>query len=295
MPAASADLDSLKADCKELYSALRVYSDNALKTQQNSPEFMEASAAGQYLRGKLEQLGGCAGISDRVDAGGGQGGAVSSRVKRELNEVFGFYGAPAHRPPELRGVQVKAGYCQINYVKNSVPFLVQYDGFLKKGEIILTYDDGPGPFSGEVSASMKEGGAQALFFVLGRNMAGAAGKERIKAEAADGSFVGVHGYDHATVNDRPFTAYSQEKVISQLRQVAGMISGVTGKKPGFFRPPYGIISPDALKIAASELGLVPLGWTIDTLDWSTKDPETLFQNTIAMIKQPAGYRLLQHF
>ncbi|MDD5210685.1 MAG: hypothetical protein PHV36_14960 [Elusimicrobiales bacterium] len=34
--------------------------------------------------------------------------------------------------------------------------------------------------------------------------------------------------------------------------------------------------------------------TIDTLDWSTKDPETLFQNTIAMIKQCGKGIVLMH-
>jgi len=141
---------------------------------------------------------------------------------------------------------------------------------------------------------MKAGGAQALFFVLGRNLTGAAGKERIKAEVTDGHLVGVHGYNHATEGDKPFTAYSTEKTISQLGQVAGMISEDVGKKPGFFRPPYGIISPEALKAAASELNLVPVGWTIDTLDWSTKDPEELYQKTISMIKQRGKGIVLMH-
>ncbi len=294
VPAAAPDMEPFRAEYNEIYSALKVYSDVALKSPQNSPEFMEASAAGQYLRGRLEQLGGSAGISDSGLTRGDKRGAVSYRVISELNDVFGFYGGQASRSAETRGVPIKAGYCQINYVKNNVPFLVQYDGFLNKGEVIITFDDGPGPLTEEVSASMKAGGAQALFFVLGRNLTGEAGKQRIKTEAADGHFTGVHGYNHATEGDKPFTAYTTEKIISQLGQVSGMISGATGKKPGFFRPPYGIISPEALRAVSSELGLTPVGWTIDTLDWSTKDPETLFQNTISMIKQRGKGIVLMH-
>ena len=294
VPAASADIDSLRADYNEIYAALKVYSDIALKSPQGSPEFMEASAAGQYLRGRLEQLGGAAGTRENGAIRADTGGAVSFRVKSELNDVFGFYGEQVSRDETTRGVPIKAGYCQINYVKNNVPFLVQSDSFLNKGEVIITFDDGPGPLTEEVSASMKDGGVQSLFFVLGRNLTGAAGKERIKAEAADGHFTGVHGYNHATENDKPFTAYPTEKIISQLGQVSGMISGATGRKPGFFRPPYGIITPEALKAAASELNLVPVGWTIDTLDWSTKDPEELYQNTISMIKQRGKGIVLMH-
>ena len=71
-------------------------------------------------------------------------------------------------------------------------------------------------------------------------------------------------------------------------------SGATDKKPGFFRPPYGIITPKAVKAAYSDLGLVPVGWTIDTLDWSTKNPEELFQNTISMIKRRGKGIVLLH-
>ena len=194
---------------------------------------------------------------------------------------------------QTRGVPVKQGYCQINYVKNNVPFLVQYDGFLKKGEVILTFDDGPGPLTEEVSAAMKAGGAPSLFFVLGNNLGGA-GKARLKTEVADGHSVGVHGYFHATETGKPFTAFTTEKTISQLGKVSGMITDAAGVKSGFFRPPYGIISPEAVNAAASELGLTPVGWTIDTLDWSTKDPEALFQKTVSMLKQRGKGIILMH-
>jgi peptidoglycan/xylan/chitin deacetylase (PgdA/CDA1 family) len=70
-------------------------------------------------------------------------------------------------------------------VKNATPFLVEYDGFPKKGEVILTFDDGPAPLTGEVSASLKDVGAQGVFFALGAKL-NAAGKKRSKAAAADG-------------------------------------------------------------------------------------------------------------
>ena len=299
VPVSSADGPSLTADYNEIYSALKVYSEIAFNSPQDSPEFLEASAAGEYLRGRLEQ-GGAAAVPDKGIFDGSQPGEISFRVKSELDDVFGFYRGPETRSTVAREVPIKDGYCRINYVKHNVPFLVQSDSFLNKGEIILTFDDGPGPLTDEVSASMKAGGARALFFVLGRNLGGSAGKERIRTESADGHFVGVHGYNHATAKDKttkadkPFTAYTTEKIISQLGLVSDMISGATDKKPGFFRPPYGIIAPEALKAAYSDLGLVPVGWTIDTLDWSTKDPEELFQNTISMIKRRGKGIVLLH-
>jgi len=299
VPAASpaaADADSLNAEYNEFYSALKVYSNVAYVSPQGSPEFMEAAASGQYLRGRLEALASRikreTGADHRAPADSRGRGEVSYRVFAELNDAFGFYGAPAEREAS-RGVVIKQGYCQVNFVKNNVPFLVQSDSFLKKGEVILTFDDGPGPLTEEVSASMKEGGAPSLFFVLGSKL-GELGKSRLKAETADGHTVGVHGYNHATESGKPFTALSTQETLKQLGGVSASVTAAAGKKPGFFRPPYGIISVEALKAIDSELGLVPVGWTIDTLDWSTKDPDELFEKTVSLIKQRGKGIVLMH-
>lgn len=293
VPPAAAEIDSLKAEYDEYYLALEDYSDKAYAAGQDSPEFLEYSAAGKYLRAAVGKL------SDRLTRETGaiyqarpfrNGGGISARVAAELGGVFGFAEAGAGG---ARGVPIKAGYCQVNYVKNNTPFLVQYDGFLNKGEVILTFDDGPGPLTEEVSSSMKTGGATSLFFVLGANL-GENGKARIKAEIADGHFAGVHGYNHATAAGKPFTALSLEETLKQLSGVNSSIAAAAGKKSSFFRPPYGIISPEAVRAIYSELGLVPVGWTIDSLDWSTKDPEALYQNTISMIAKRGKGIVLMH-
>lgn len=216
---------------------------------------------------------------------------VSAGISAELDGLFASE-ENAGRAAGENGA-IRAGYCQINYVKGHVPFLVQYDGFLKKGEIVITFDDGPGSHSPEVAAAMKAGRAPSIFFVLGEKL-GAAGKEQIKAETAEGNFVGVHGLHHATESGKPFTAYSQEKIFSQLGGVVSSITAATGQAPKFFRPPYGVIAPGVLRAVSSDLGLVPVGWTIDTLDWSTKDPDTLYANTVAMIKKRGKGIVLMH-
>ncbi|MCX5784157.1 MAG: polysaccharide deacetylase family protein [Elusimicrobia bacterium] len=293
VPPVSADINLLKAQYDEYYSALQVFSDKAYAARQDSSEFLEYSATGKYLRAILDNL------SVRISSATGavyqpepskEGGKVSARVTAEVESVFNFSGI---REGETRGVPIKPGYCQINYVKNNTPFLVQFDGFLNKGEVILTFDDGPGPLTEEVSTSMKDAGAQVLFFVLGINL-GDNGKIRIKAETADGHLVGVHGYNHATPSGKPFTALSLEETLRQLGNVNSSIASAIGKKSSFFRPPYGVISPEAVRAIYSDIGLVPVGWTIDTLDWSTKDPETLYQNTISMIAKRGKGIVLMH-
>jgi peptidoglycan/xylan/chitin deacetylase (PgdA/CDA1 family) len=301
VPPPAPDQNAMMKEYFSYHSALQVYSNVAFVSPQDSPAYLEAAAAGQYLRGRLEDMGARlsreAGVSretmERI-SGQRKGASVSWAVLSEINDVFGFNVTGGSRGEGDRGVPVKAGYCQINFVKNNVPFLVQYDGFLAKGEVILTFDDGPGALTEEVSAAMKEGNAPSIFFVLGRNIAGEAGKARIRAEAADGHSVAVHGYNHAAAGDKPFTAMSTEEARKQMGGVKGAIWETTGAAVKFFRPPYGIVTVEQLKAADADLGLVPVGWTIDTLDWSTKDPDALFDKTVSMIKQRGKGIVLMH-
>ncbi len=286
------DTIALIVEYDEVRSALDFYSEVAFVSPQGSPQFLEASAAGSYLRARLEAVG--REISRRTGspyrAGARSRPEVSFRVSSELNDVFGFYG-PAGSTS--RGVPVKAGYCQINYVKNNVPFLVQYDGFLAKGEVILTFDDGPGPLTNEVAGAMAAAKADSVFFVLGAKM-GPNGKEIVKRTAAAGHEIAVHGYHHATEAGKPLTSLSTAEIVRQLGGVASSIETAAGKKPTLFRPPYGIVTPAALEALYSGHGLIPVGWTIDTLDWSTKDPDALFAKTTELISRRGKGIVLMH-
>lgn len=326
VPEVSAGVPAVSlADYASYYSALEFYSARAFSADRDSAVFFDARSRGMYLRERVQELGarilaGAAAdpcgtrlamrqlgeekfreLLPRLPAAACPGAAKSAAppaappsvarpVAAELDALFSGAGA---RKEEDDGV-IKPGYCHIKYVKNGVPYLVQSDSFLKRGEVIVTFDDGPGDLTHEVSAAMKEGAAPSIFFVLGRNIAGTAGKGPIRTQAADGHSVAVHGLNHATERDKPFTFYDTPTILSQLRGVAASIKTVTGAEPKYFRPPYGIIQPDALRSIASDLDLVPVGWTIDTLDWSTKDPEALFASVTAMVQKRGKGIVLMH-
>lgn len=293
-PAPSASREALAAEYEELRAALRRYSDIAFDSEEGTPGQLEAAAAGRYLRARLESveaaLGGppsAAELAARTSADK----AAAPRPWSVGEELDAFFGSDKRAAGAT--VPIKAGYCQIKYVKGNTPFLVQQDGFLKKGEVILTFDDGPGPLTEELAAALKNGGAPSLFFVLGSKL-GAGGKAVIKNAAGAGHEAAVHGYWHATRDGRPFTALAEQETLAQLRGVKDSIGAATGRAPRFFRPPYGIIPPGTLKKIDSELGLIPLGWTIDTLDWSTKNPDELFNRTIALIQRRGKGIVLMH-
>jgi peptidoglycan-N-acetylglucosamine deacetylase len=293
----------LLAEYEEYYAALEAYSNKAFALPPDSPELYDLRSRGLYLRAKLEGLdqslnslaAGEPSLRMRLP-GGSAGGkrlktppAVSGRVAAELAALFSGPGFKTQAPP----VEIKPGYCNITYVKGGVPYLVQKDGFLKKGEVIITFDDGPVGETGPFSSSMSAAGAPSVFFMLGSKL-GKAGKAAAAQTVADGHELAVHGFYHATEAGKPLTAMSTDLILEHFGRTAASLEKLSGGKPALFRPPYGVITPEALRALDSSLGLVPVGWTLDTLDWSTKDPEELFARTVAMVKQRGKGIVLMH-
>ncbi len=189
------------------------------------------------------------------------------------------------------------GYCKITMVKGNVPFLVQMDDFLRPKEIVLTFDDGPTAQDGRSEAiinTLRDAKMSAVFFCLGNTLKQAYAAPLVKLMRAAGSFPAVHGFYHATSDGKPFTAIPWETVRSHLQQTKDLIKGITGEEAVFFRPPYGIIRADDRHRIESELKLIPVGWTIDSLDWSTKSDAELFTKITGMIAKRGKGILLMH-
>jgi peptidoglycan/xylan/chitin deacetylase (PgdA/CDA1 family) len=53
-----------------------------------------------------------------------------------------------------------------------------------------------------------------------------------------------------------------------MERTSDVIEDAYGERPEWFRAPYGAWNRTAFRIGA-ELGMEPLGWTVDTLDWAT--------------------------
>ncbi|MCK9225222.1 MAG: polysaccharide deacetylase family protein [Candidatus Muirbacterium halophilum] len=177
----------------------------------------------------------------------------------------------------------------------TTPFLVQSDSFLKAGEIILTFDDGPTTINNRtasVTEVLNSFGYESIFFVLGKSITSNTSSLLLaQKKLAD---VSVHGMHHATPSGSPFTAMSRDEILSDLTKVKNKINSITNKTPHFFRPPYGVIRKSDLDAIMDKLNLIPVGWTIDSLDWSTKNPDELFQKMKSLISKRGKGILLMH-
>jgi peptidoglycan-N-acetylglucosamine deacetylase len=128
------------------------------------------------------------------------------------------------------------------------------------GHVAVTFDDGPVAASTPaVLQALERLGWRATFFMLGEEVRRAPG---LAAEvAAAGHEVAVHGDDHRSLLRRGPLA-----TVEGLRRARDAVAGATGAAPGWFRPPYGVLTGVAV-LAAARLGLRPVLWTAMGRDW----------------------------
>ncbi|MFF0249364.1 polysaccharide deacetylase family protein [Streptosporangium sandarakinum] len=127
--------------------------------------------------------------------------------------------------------------------------------------VALTFDDGPDPRSTpRFLDELARLGCRATFFVLGEML------ERHPAlgrrVVADGHEIAVHGWHHGNA-----LAAAPGRTAAEIGAAARLVADVTGVRPAWYRPPYGVLSAEAL-VAARVLGLRPVLWTAWGRDWT---------------------------
>jgi len=140
--------------------------------------------------------------------------------------------------------------------------------------VYLTFDDGPHPEATPfVLEQLKQFGAKACFFCIGKNVA--AHPEIFKAVLADGHRVGNHTMYHANGWKTENDVYAAE-----VTKAASLIDS------NLFRPPYGRIKKAQIKALTSEPQPYKIiMWSILSGDFDTAiDGEKCFQNIIRRIK-----------
>lgn len=128
------------------------------------------------------------------------------------------------------------------------------------GEVALTFDDGPDPaHTPEVLEVLRRHRVHATFFVLGENAEANPGL--LQAIADGGHRIGNHSWSHPLL-----TRLSNEEAREEFVRTSELITGAVGAPPALSRAPYGAWNEETLAISA-ELGMSPLGWSVDTCDW----------------------------
>jgi len=128
--------------------------------------------------------------------------------------------------------------------------------------MVLTFDDGPDPrYTPHILDTLAEHDVRAMFFVCGEM---AVDNQDLLARMSDeGHVVGNHTWSHPLL-----TRLSRSRIRSEMERTSDVIEDAYGERPQWFRAPYGAWNRAAFQLGA-ELGMDPLAWTVDTLDWTT--------------------------
>lgn len=129
--------------------------------------------------------------------------------------------------------------------------------------VALTFDDGPDPRTTPLFLDeLRRLGCAATFFVLGEML------DRHPALArrivAEGHEIAVHGWRH----DNALTARPGRSAAG-IRRTAALAASVTGIRPRWYRPPYGVLSAETL-VQAFRCGLRPVLWSTWGEDWTAE-------------------------
>ncbi|MEU1288154.1 polysaccharide deacetylase family protein [Kitasatospora sp. NPDC005856] len=129
--------------------------------------------------------------------------------------------------------------------------------------VALTFDDGPGPATGQILDLLAQYHAKATFCQIGQNAA--ANPTMVKRVLAAGHRL----CDHSVHHPQPFAKLPHDRAVDEITTARNMIvqAGGPGTEVGWFRAPGGGFNADNEHITAG-LGMSSLGWSVDPRDWA---------------------------
>lgn len=150
--------------------------------------------------------------------------------------------------------------------------------------VALTFDDGPGPKTGELLDMLDHAGAKATFFVIGPNVESYPAVVRRAAE--EGHQIAAHSWTHTSM-----TTQTAAEIQTEVDRTSDAVKATTGHPTRYVRPPYGAINAD-VRAALGKLPDAPaILWSVDTLDWKSHDPAAILKEVQTATK-PGGIILM---
>ena len=123
--------------------------------------------------------------------------------------------------------------------------------------VALTFDDGPGPYTGLALRKLQAAHVPATFFLVGKEIDAYPGLPAIERRVGP---LGDHTYTHPEL-----TTLDPATMQSEIARTQQRVATAAGAPPRLFRPPYGARNP-AIDAEAKALGMVEILWDVDTRD-----------------------------
>lgn len=153
-----------------------------------------------------------------------------------------------------------------------------------KPMVALTFDDGPGKYEDRILAAFQKYGGKGTFFFVGNQ----AEKypDVVKRVAEAGHEVANHSYKHENL-----PKLSQAGATQSLAKTNEILRRLSGQAVSLVRPPYGATS-SSVKAALQNQGQASILWSIDTLDWKTRNAKSSINIVLQQVKD--GDVILMH-
>ncbi|MEU6890606.1 polysaccharide deacetylase family protein [Streptomyces sp. NPDC046557] len=138
----------------------------------------------------------------------------------------------------------------------------------RSGQMVLTFDDGPDPrYTPGILDTLARYGVRAVFFVCGEMATD--NRDLLRRMAAEGHVIGNHTWTHPLI-----PTLTRPDLAGEIGRTSDVVEAAVGTAPQWFRAPYGAWNRAAFEIGA-ELGMEPLAWTVDSLDWTEPGTSTI--------------------
>lgn len=164
---------------------------------------------------------------------------------------------------------------------------------VEKPLVLLTIDDSvqpePDSYTLEIAKTLKEKGVYAIFFFNGMHLESDFGKDILKQVYDMGFTIGNHTHTHPYLDQLNY-----EETKEEIAKTNDIIESVTGERPKFFRPPFGIMGDHSAQVLKEE-GMVWMNWTYG-YDWEEQymDKDALADIMVNTPYLSDGANLLMH-
>lgn len=128
-------------------------------------------------------------------------------------------------------------------------------------QVAITFDDGPsGKLTPQLLDLLQKYDINATFFMVGKQANYY--PNIVKRIAQDGHELGYHSWDHTL-----FTQVGAQRIKDEYERFQALLKELCGREATVFRAPGGGITTAAL----NNIRLPHIYWSVDTLDWKTRD------------------------
>jgi peptidoglycan/xylan/chitin deacetylase (PgdA/CDA1 family) len=160
--------------------------------------------------------------------------------------------------------------------------------FLKQGEVVLTFDDGPWVTTPKVLKALADNCIKATFFIIGKHAT--YHPNILKDVEAAGHTIGAHTWSHANLEKKTFDQ-AKEEIEKGIAAIQWALDG--HESAPFFRFPALKHPPEVVKYLASR-NIAMFSTDFDSFDFKMRKPEQVIKSVMTKLEKHGKGIILMH-